>query len=83
VTLVEIDQAVIDMCQEYFPGHSKGAFDHPKAKIVIQDGWEFVKNPPRKYDLIICDSTDPSGPGAVFCTSNFSKDWTEALKPRG
>ncbi|MDE5005011.1 polyamine aminopropyltransferase, partial [Francisella tularensis subsp. holarctica] len=47
VTLVEIDQDVIDMCQEYFPGHSKGAFYHPKEKIDIQDGCEFVKNPPR------------------------------------
>ncbi|AEB28347.1 polyamine aminopropyltransferase [Francisella hispaniensis] len=83
VTLVEIDQAVIDMCQEYFPGHSKGAFDHPKAKIVIQDGCKFVKNPPRKYDLIICDSTDPIGPGEVLFTSKFYKDCKNALNPDG
>jgi len=83
VTLVEIDRAVIDMCEEYFPSHSKGAFDHPKANIIIQDGCEFVRNPPKKYDLIICDSTDPIGPGEVLFTSTFYKDCKAALNQGG
>ena len=83
VTLVEIDRAVIDMCEEYFPGHSRGAFDHPKADIIIQDGCEFIRNPPKKYDLIICDSTDPMGPGEVLFTSSFYKDCKAALNTGG
>lgn len=42
VTQVEIDQQVIDMCIQYLPNHSAGAYDHPKANIVIADGVDFV-----------------------------------------
>ena len=38
VTMVEIDQAVIDMAKEYLPNHSAGAFDDPRLNLVIADG---------------------------------------------
>ena len=55
VTQVEIDQAVIDMCKEYLPGHSAGAFDDLRANIVIADGMDFVQQSGEKYDVIISD----------------------------
>lgn len=67
VTMVEIDRAVIDLCEKYLPNHSKGAFDHEKVRIVIDDGAKFVRNTEEKFDVIICDSTDPVGPGEVLC----------------
>ena len=82
-TLVEIDRAVIDMCTEYFPKHANGAFDNPKTKIIIQDGCEFIKNTTQKYDLIICDSTDPIGPGEVLFTSDFYYNCKQALNASG
>jgi spermidine synthase len=42
VVQVEIDRAVIDLCSKYLPNHSQGAYQHPKAEIVIGDGIEFV-----------------------------------------
>ncbi|WP_119343859.1 polyamine aminopropyltransferase [Facilibium subflavum] len=81
--LVEIDAAVIDLCQTYFPLHSKGAFSHPKAEITIQDGCAFVKNTPKKYDLIICDSTDPIGPGESLFTAEFYRDCKSILNDDG
>ena len=74
ITQVEIDQSVIDMCKEYFPNHSKGAFDDPRANIVIADGKDFVANCSEKFDVIISDSTDPIGPGEVLFTSDFYAD---------
>jgi len=71
VTQVEIDQQVIDMCVRYLPNHSAGAFDHPKANIVIADGVDFVNDTTEKFDVIISDSTDPIGPGEVLFTSRF------------
>ncbi len=68
---VEIDQAVIDMCIEYLPKHSAGAYDNPRAEIVIGDGIEYVKNCDRQFDVILSDSTDPIGPGEVLFTSPF------------
>lgn len=78
VTQVEIDQAVIDMCKEYLPGHSAGAFDDPRAKIVIADGMDYVQQDGEKFDVIISDCTDPVGPGEVL----FSSDFYEGCKNR-
>lgn len=44
VTMVEIDQAVVDMCKKYFPDHSAGAFDDDRVNLVIGDGVDFVVN---------------------------------------
>ncbi len=74
VTQVEIDGSVIDMCKEYFPNHSQGAYDNPRANIVIADGKEFVASCQDKFDVIIADSTDPIGPGEVLFTSDFYAD---------
>jgi len=71
VTQVEIDQQVIDMCVQYLPNHSAGAFNNPKANIVIADGVDFVNQCSEKFDVIISDSTDPVGPGEVLFTSRF------------
>ncbi|WP_395374050.1 polyamine aminopropyltransferase [Marinicella sp. W31] len=83
VTQVEIDQQVIDMCQRYLPNHSAGAFDHPKAQIVISDGVDFVAECNEKFDLIISDSTDPIGPGESLFTTPFYQGVADCLNKDG
>lgn len=80
---VEIDQAVIDMCVKYLPNHSAGAYDNPRAEIVINDGIEYVKTTDRQFDIILSDSTDPIGPGEVLFTSPFYEGIKRCLKPGG
>ena len=73
VTQVEIDQAVIDMSKEFLPNHSQGAFDNPRATIIIRDGLEFVRDCEDTFDVIISDGTDPIGPGeALFSEEYYS-----------
>lgn len=81
--LCEIDRSVIDMCVEYFPGVSAGAFDHPKTEIVIADGTDYVASLDGVFDVIMVDSTDPIGPGAVLFTKEFYGDCLKALKAGG
>ncbi|GGB90348.1 polyamine aminopropyltransferase [Marinobacterium zhoushanense] len=83
VTQVEIDQAVIDMCRRYLPNHSAGAFDDPRANVVIADGVDFVRDTSERYDLIISDCTDPVGPGEVLFTSEFYAGCKRCLNPGG
>ncbi len=71
VTMVEIDRAVVDFCAEHLPNHSAGAFDNPRLDLVITDGAKFVQETDRRFDVIIVDSTDPIGPGAVLFTAEF------------
>ena len=80
---VEIDQAVIDMCVEYLPRHPNGAYENPKAEIVIGDGIDYVRNCDRQFDVILSDSTDPIGPGEVLFTSPFYEGIKRCLKPGG
>lgn len=83
VTQVEIDQQVIDMCKQYLPKHSAGAFEHPKANVVIADGVDFVNECTEKFDVIISDSTDPIGPGEVLFTSRFYQGIQSCLNDGG
>lgn len=72
VVQVEIDPAVIDLCQTYLPNHSQGAFDDPRVEIKIADGMAFVREAQvERFDIIISDTTDPVGPGEVLFSSDF------------
>ncbi|WP_223668901.1 polyamine aminopropyltransferase [Kangiella shandongensis] len=83
VTMVEIDQAVVDMCKKYFPKHSDGAFEDPRVNLVINDGVEFIVNNTEKFDVIISDSTDPEGPGEVLFSSRFYQGCKNSLTEGG
>jgi spermidine synthase len=80
---VEIDDKVVEMCKEYLPNHSAGAYDDPRVEIVIDDGANFVKNCRRRFDVIISDSTDPIGPGEVLFTEDFYGNCKRCLNPGG
>jgi len=83
VTLCEIDRSVIDLCRQHFPEVSADAYDDPRTKIVIADGTKFVAETDERFDVIMVDSTDPIGPGAVLFTREFYADCRRCLKPGG
>jgi len=83
ITQVEIDLQVVDMCKEFLPSHSAGAYDDPRVNIVIDDGANFVRECADKFDVIISDSTDPIGPGDVLFTSDFYENCKNCLTDEG
>ncbi|HEX8587166.1 polyamine aminopropyltransferase [Pseudomonas sp.] len=83
ITMVEIDGTVVEMCKEYLPNHSKGAFDDSRLNLVIDDGMRFVANTQEKFDVIISDSTDPIGPGEVLFSENFYQACHRCLNEGG
>jgi len=82
-TLCEIDRSVIDLAREHFPDVSAGAFDDKRTRVVIADGTKFVHETGDRFDVILVDSTDPIGPGAVLFTKEFYTDCRRALAPGG
>ncbi|MBL6927596.1 MAG: polyamine aminopropyltransferase [Rhodospirillales bacterium] len=82
-TMVEIDRTVVDLCREYMPGLSDGAFDDPRADLLITDGLKFVAETQQTFDVIIVDSTDPVGPGEVLFSEAFYADCKKRLTPGG
>ncbi len=83
VTMVEIDQEVVELCRRYLPSVSAGIFDDPRFKLIIGDGAEFVRSAQRAYDVIIIDSTDPIGPAKSLFNTGFYQDVYEALVDGG
>jgi spermidine synthase len=82
-TLCEIDRSVIDLCRQHFPDISAGAFDDKRTEIVIADGTKFVAETEMRFDVIMVDSTDPIGPGAVLFTREFYANCRRCLAPGG
>lgn len=83
VTMVEIDGRVIDLCREHLPGLSAGAFDDPRARVLVDDGIRFVAETAETFDAIIVDSSDPVGPNEVLFTNAFYADCRQRLTPGG
>lgn len=83
VTLVDIDHSVIDFSKIHLPYLSKGAFDDPRVEIVIQDGSLYVQECQEQFDVIICDSPDPKGPGQALFTKEFYGNCKKILSAKG
>ena len=82
VDLVEIDAQVIEVCRKCLPGTACG-FDDPRVQVHVADGLKFIRHCERKYDLILVDSTDPTGPGEVLFTKEFYGNCRAVLNPDG
>jgi len=60
--MVDIDADVVELSRQYLPLMHQGAFDDPRAKVVIEDGFLYVENALKtgdKYDVVVMDLTDP------------------------
>jgi len=62
VTMVDIDGELIELCKKYLKSYHQGAFDDPRAEVLIMDGKEYVKKTQEKFNIVILDLTDPYGP---------------------
>ncbi len=82
VDMVEIDEEVVKVSQEFFP--EIGDWDNPRLNLMIDDGIEYVKNvPAATYDLVLVDSTDPEGPAEGLFDRNFYAHVFKILKDDG
>jgi spermidine synthase len=80
--LVEIDGEFVELMRRHLPAIGAGAFEDPRAALVIGDGAHYIRDA-SGFDLIIVDSTDPMGPGAVLFSEEFYRDCRAALAPGG
>jgi spermidine synthase len=71
LTQVEIDAAVVEFAKEHYPEFTTPVFADKRFECIIEDGMKYVAHTTRRFDVIIVDSTDPQGPGAVLFTRAF------------
>lgn len=83
VVMIELDETVVNICRDFMPSLSAGAFKDPRSDIRFMDGIKFVAETDERFDVIIIDSTDPIGPGEVLFTKEFYADCARCLTDRG
>lgn len=82
VDMVEIDKAVIEACRRHLPETAAG-LDHPRLNLVVGDGLTWVAERRDEYDVILVDSSDPTGPAEGLFNEAFYRNVHRALKPAG
>jgi len=81
--LVEIDEAVPRLVQQYIPTICGNAFKDTRSEVIITDGFKYIQESTEKFDLIIVDSTDAYGPGRVLFEDEFLTFAKACLNPGG
>jgi spermidine synthase len=83
VTMVEIDQMVIDVSKKFFPKVSSHLED-PRLDLKVEDALKYIDSASDKsFDLVICDSTDPVGFAAGLIEVDFYKKIKRVLTEDG
>lgn len=58
-TMVDIDGLVVDLSKRYLPEWSDGAFDDPRARVIVGDALQFMRDDGDRYGTIVSDLTEP------------------------
>jgi spermidine synthase len=58
-TMVDIDGLVIDLSKRYLPEWSDGAFDDARARVIVGDALQFMRDDRDRYGAIVSDLTEP------------------------
>lgn len=83
LTQVEIDASVLDFSRRHFSEFNAPVFDDARWHVEIADGAGFVAQTERRFDVVLVDSTDPTGPGAALFTRAFYGNVRRVLKRGG
>ncbi len=73
-TMVDIDGQVVELCKQYLPEWSAGAFEDSRARVIIGDALKFLSEDRDRYGVIISDLTEPledSPSNPLFCDAVF------------
>ncbi len=84
-TMVDIDGEVVDLCKRYLPEWSDGAFDDPRARLIVGDALRFLKEDSSTYGVVISDLTEPlaDSPSFPLFNGEVFRDIRTRLAPGG
>ena len=86
--MVDIDRVLVETAKRLLPEWHQGAFDDPRARLVIMDGKRFLEEAAARgeaFDAVVLDLVDPmeGGPAASLYTVEFYTLVKKALNPGG
>src|SRR5215472_8867326 len=84
-TMVDIDGQAVELSKRYLPEWSEGAFEDPRARVIVGDALAFLRDDRDSYGAIVSDLTEPledSPSHPLFCDAVF-RDIKARLAPGG
>jgi spermidine synthase len=84
-TMVDIDGDVVELSKKYLPEWSAGAFDDPRARVIIGDALAFLREDGDRYGVVISDLTEPleDSPSNVLFNDDVFRDIKARLADGG
>ncbi|NGQ96162.1 polyamine aminopropyltransferase [Brevibacillus sp. SYP-B805] len=70
IDVVEIDSQVIDVCQKWLT-HESFLQRDSRVRVIIRDGYSWIKELSEPYDVLLIDRPDPFGPAAALYSDEF------------
>jgi len=58
-TMVDIDGLVVELSKKYLPEWADGAFEDPRARVIVGDALAFMREDRDTYGVVISDLTEP------------------------
>jgi len=83
VTIAELDKEVVDFSKKYLKKICSKSFNDQRTNLYIGDGKKYIEESKEKFDVIIIDLTDPSGPSLALYTPEFYKTVSRHLTSQG
>jgi spermidine synthase len=65
VVMVDIDGELVELCRAHLSEMHQGAFDDPRAEVVVADALAYLETHDQRFDAIVIDLTDPSEDGPI------------------
>ncbi|QUL97882.1 MAG: polyamine aminopropyltransferase [Candidatus Fermentithermobacillus carboniphilus] len=81
-TLVDIDGEVIEAAKTYLPSWSS-SFSDKRARVLVEDGLNYVATTRDRFDVVLVDSSDPVGPSEALFRPEFYSSIAKVLRPGG
>ena len=85
ITMVDIDRQLVELCQEYLPEWSDGAFSNPRTDLIHSDARRYVEKTQERFDVVVSDLTEPleEGPSLYLFTQEFFNKIFKILEKDG
>ena len=85
VTMVDIDEELVKICQTYLPEWSAGAFQDNRTDLIFTDARQYVERTEKSFDIVVSDLTEPveKGPSVYLFTKEFFEKIEGLLSDEG
>ncbi|HNT74413.1 MAG TPA: MnmC family methyltransferase [Anaerolineae bacterium] len=85
ITQVDIDGQLIELCRQYLPAWSQGAYEDPRLHLIIGDALAHLRQTDERYDIIFLDLPEwsPDTPARELYTPEFYALVRQRLSPGG